>query len=305
MSWEEEFIRALQAVANPALDAFFRAITELGSDLPWLLVIAFCFAFGRRKQAIGLSVLVISSFYVSYALKHIIMRPRPPAELQRTDVIGALKTGPSMPSTHATEAASNLAYVAKELRDVRAYVACAVLAILAALSRVYLGVHWPTDVLAGLGLGFSLMILYALIAEGELAARANLLEERKAYFILVPVVLGVLAAIFTPQEWGRPSTYIGGLIAGSFSGALLSGPIEGRDPRDKGDLIRAFACVLIGLMGLMGSYLLGFGAIQFLAATLVGLWVSWIGPKALWAIGGQKGAVSGGQSGLTAPSQGH
>ena len=303
MSWEEDFIRAFQAIANPALDAFFRAVTELGSDLPWLLLIAFCFALGRRRQAVGLSVLVVSCFYISYVIKHVVMRPRPPEELQRTDLLGAPKTGPSMPSTHATEAAANLTYVAKELRDVRAYVACAALAILAALSRVYLGVHWPTDVLAGLCLGLAIVAIYAVAAEARLAERLGSLGRERAYLVLLPIAIGILAALLTPQEWGRPPTYIGGLIAGAFSGAIISGPIGERDPRDVWNVVRAVACTLIGLLGLVASYVLGVGPLQFIAAAATGLWVSWLGPRALWAIRGQKGAVSGGQSGLTAPSR--
>ena len=282
MNWELAFIKALQAMASPLLDLFFRAVGELGGDVVWLMVIFALFSLGRRRQALGLSVLLLTSFYASYALKYAIGRPRPPLELQR---LGP-RTDPSMPSTHATEAASNLGYVAREYRRKRAYLACSTLAVLAGLSRVYFGLHWPTDVLAGFGLGLLVLALYAVLAEGAASGSIGALEAdraAKALLASLAVAVGLLAMFFTPPYWGRPSTYIGGLVSGVFLGALLSGRVEARNPRDPGDFFRTFLSCLVGLLGLAFSYAFLTGLPQFIGSALTGLWGSWMGPKVLWA----------------------
>lgn len=288
MSWEEGVIRALRSLASPVLDAFFRATTELGGDVLWLLIIFALLALGRRRQALGLSVLVALNFYASYLLKYAIGRPRPPLELQRTDLVEP-RTGPSMPSTHAAEAAANLGYVAKELRTKRAYLACAIMAGLAGLSRIYLGVHWPTDVLAGFGLGLATLLAYTILAEGKLLGRLRPLMARRALLAPLPFLLGVLAALLTPQAWGKPSTYVGGLMAGLFTGILLADGRRRGDPRKLSDLLRAAACVLVGLAGLAMAYLVQPGLLQFSLAALTGLWASWLGPKIVWALGAGAG----------------
>ena len=282
MGWEEALILALRSISNPLLDALFLALSELGGDVFWLAVIFACLALKKRRQALGFSILLIANFYISYVLKHAIGRPRPPLWLQRTDLVGA-ELGPSMPSTHAAEAAANMAYLAREARDKRTYVACGTLAVLAGLSRVYLGVHWPTDVLAGACLGLVVAASYVLAAEGKLMDELRQLLARKSLLMPLPLLLGLLAAILTPQGWGRPATYIGGLVAGVFTGLLLLRPGY-RSPRRLGDALRALACVLTDLALLAISYMLGPGPLQFVAALLAGLWGSWAGPEAFWAL---------------------
>ena len=282
MSWEEAFIVALRSIANPFLDAAFLAFSELGGDVFWLAVIFACLALRKRRQALGFSILLIANFYISYALKYAIGRPRPPLWLQRTDLVEA-EVGPSMPSTHAAEAASNMAYLAREIGDRRAYLACALLIALTSLSRVYLGVHWPTDVLAGALLGLLVAFSYMTGAEERILSKLSELSARKALLIPIPLLAGLAAALLTPGSWGRPSTYIGGLVAGIFMGILAMEPPD-RPLRHLGNAMRTLACVLTDMALLAASYLLGPGLLQFAATFLAGLWASWLGPRALWAL---------------------
>ncbi|RLI08428.1 hypothetical protein DRO32_02300 [Candidatus Bathyarchaeota archaeon] len=288
MSWELSAIKALQALASPLLDAFFTAVGELGGDVLWLAAVFILLALRRRREGLSLAFLLLAGFYISYALKYAVGRPRPPVELQRGE---GPRTDPSMPSTHATEAAANLGFLASLARRKWAYVACASLAVLTGLSRVYFGLHWPTDVLAGLALGLLLLSSYVILLE-HLWPRLRALWSRKQVLLPLALATGLLTAFFTPRSWGRPPSYIGGLVAGVLSGSVLSRGGRARDHRDPSNLVRASISCSVGLAGLAATYLLLSGIAQFTGAALTGLWASWIGPELLWAhAGGQRRSV--------------
>ena len=113
-----------------------------------------------RARNVRLPLFVLASAAGGLALddivKFLVNRPRP----DMAPVVEAL--GSAFPSGHATAATAlfaAVAYVLTRRLDRRAAVwvwAAAMFAsALVALSRVYLGVHWPTDVLAGMALGGS------------------------------------------------------------------------------------------------------------------------------------------------------
>lgn len=111
---------------------------------------------GRRRHALVLLVTVLLALISSEAMKAIYGRPRP-------DLVphGSFVYSASFPSGHSTLSAATfltLAVLVSSLeakRRAKALVYALAFTILAAvgLSRVYLGVHWPTDVLAGWCLG--------------------------------------------------------------------------------------------------------------------------------------------------------
>ena len=110
---------------------------------------------GLRREAIALALALGGAMLISDLTKALTSRPRPPVEhLQSV-------TGSSFPSGHATQASAfwislTLALRATELPRaiVRVAAVIALLVVLAvAWSRVYLGVHYPSDVVAGVILG--------------------------------------------------------------------------------------------------------------------------------------------------------
>jgi undecaprenyl-diphosphatase len=116
----------------------------------------------HRELAFDVVVLIIISDLVVGGLKLLFMRERPFEVL--TDV-HMLSWGPSttatdysMPSGHASRAFAMATLIALGTRH-RVGASLLVLATLISLSRVYLGLHWPSDILAGALLG----ILLALI----------------------------------------------------------------------------------------------------------------------------------------------
>jgi len=137
-----------------ALTTLARLLSTVGSQkvlIPVAAVAAVLLVGRRRLVLAGLVVVAWGGALGLYNLvKHFVHRPRPPADLWLTKV-----TSTSFPSGHATQSLATfmaLAFVAAAL-VARAGGAAKWLALALAagigLSRVYLGVHWTTDVIAG------------------------------------------------------------------------------------------------------------------------------------------------------------
>jgi membrane-associated phospholipid phosphatase len=167
--------KMLQKRKNPLLRSFMLAISEIG--FPKLAVpLTFCFAsifwaLRFRLEAIFI-LLASSSNLLNFLVKRLIKRPRPTNELVK--VVRVINE-PSFPSGHVmhyTNLFGLLTYLlatnwhSGRLRNILITV-CMALIVCIGPSRVYLGAHWPSDVMAGYlygGLWFGgLMALYLRI----------------------------------------------------------------------------------------------------------------------------------------------
>jgi len=162
--------RAVQSLRSPALDTAVRAVTWLG-DGTVIFFIAVCaaVALGMRgcSMAAALCFVPLLNTPLNHLLKQMVDRPRPEAGV--VDVLSAAE-GSSFPSGHSMGAAwffGFLACLALMRASTRAKTLAgtllpALVVLLVGFSRVYLGVHWPTDVLGGWVAGLALAALLAL-----------------------------------------------------------------------------------------------------------------------------------------------
>ncbi|MCC6546400.1 glycosyltransferase family 39 protein [Candidatus Sumerlaeota bacterium] len=147
---------------NPAFDFFFKYITDFGVfEIPLIIagIVAFIFAKPRMKYAIILLILsVLMADMIGQDLKLIFERLRPYRALDgvRFPAGGGSSKSFSFPSNHAINMFAAMTVLAWELRKkLWLSILCFVPAFLVAYSRVYVGVHYPTDVIGGALIGFS------------------------------------------------------------------------------------------------------------------------------------------------------
>jgi membrane-associated phospholipid phosphatase len=144
---DQSVLDAMHRIENGTAVAVAKIVTVLGT-LPATATVALVAAFALRRRPAEIATLV-ASVVVIYIAVHVTKaataRPRPPDPLARATLF-------SFPSGHA---AYSTIYVAVALATKRAALVAAavVLALAIGATRLYLRVHWATDVLAGWALG--------------------------------------------------------------------------------------------------------------------------------------------------------
>jgi len=158
-SGDLQFVQEVARQRSAELTAVAKVLTWAGSAFLLVpLALVCCVVLvraGLPREAVAVAVSLGGAMLISDMVKLLVSRPRPPVEhLQSV-------SGSSFPSGHATQASAfwfSLVLAAHTARAApllsRSLAAAAVLIVVAvALSRIYLGVHYPSDVIAGLLLG--------------------------------------------------------------------------------------------------------------------------------------------------------
>lgn len=144
----------------PALDNIMVLVTRSGDGMPLFLAALFLMLLrGRRNKIAGLLIMaaLTVTYHVGHLLKEAIARPRPFLSIPGVNALIAAD-GFSMPSNH-TSIAFAAAFILTKYYG-KWYVFYP-LAFLVAVSRIYVGVHFPSDVLAGALVG--VLIGYVLV----------------------------------------------------------------------------------------------------------------------------------------------
>ena len=177
--FEASIILWIQENLRGAMDGLWLCITHLGDEGILWIALGILLLFWKKTRPIGITVLISLLFdflIINMSLKGIIARPRP---FVVNEAIKPLITNVSpyrsFPSGHSGGSFSAMfalyRWVPKKIG-----IPAVILAALVALSRLYVGVHYPTDILAGCLVGFVCSFLayrVVLLANKKLEERKN------------------------------------------------------------------------------------------------------------------------------------
>ena len=144
---------------SPTMDMPFKVLTFMGDEMFFLLFLPFIYWCVDRRTGARLIILFLFSVYVNAFVKLVAKQPRPfeyNSQVQKIVEAG----GGGFPSGHTQGAVVVWGYLASVFKKTWLWILAGLLMILIPMSRVYLGVHFPTDLLGGYIIGAIILILY-------------------------------------------------------------------------------------------------------------------------------------------------
>ena len=251
---ELSILHFIQRFATPLLDHLFLALTVLGEPVAILVPILVIYYCCNKKMGLFLAFSCLTSHGVNSGLKALIGRARPIGQPGVRSLRTQTAGGSSLPSGHTQGAVTLLYSIYKFVKQKAMLAVAVVLGAAVALSRLYLGLHWPTDVVAG----FLLAVLVS-----EVCYRLFITTKRP--WLLFAVAAAALFLLAWPTR-GSADFY---KLAGAFVGLAAGAWFEDAAVRFTCDtsLLKKLVRLLLGGCLL---WLLAWGLDRVLPATAVG-----------------------------------
>ncbi|MDY6932853.1 MAG: phosphatase PAP2 family protein [Spirochaetota bacterium] len=194
--WGIDVIIAIQQYRTPYLDYFFKVITTLGDSIFYLIFLPIIFWCSNTRVSVRLFAIFFLSSWINSELKNIFEQPRP-YNLNPDVKIGETG-GPGLPSGHAQGSFILWTYLACWVQKGWFYAFSVSIIILIAFSRVYLGVHFPTDILGGWIIACLLLLaFYGSIEKIEKWLKNLTLIQGMLITFTIPFLL----ALMLPTKW--------------------------------------------------------------------------------------------------------
>ena len=311
--FELPIIETLQSW-GASMQPFWKAITILGDETFYLLFMPLVYWCVNALAGFRIGIMLLLSASTNSFFKMIFKSPRP---YWLTDKIkaGAFHDSFGLPSGHAQNSAAVWGWTAKENNKTVATWILSVMILLIGLSRIFLGVHFISDVLLGWTIGAVLVLIFARCSKqiGQNLLKLSLPKK------LLLTALSALLMILLPalvkshsSSWQVPAEWIalaGEIDSMNLNGALTTAGVwfgmlagfsillhrNGILQSHLGSWQKAVR-FLIGIVGVFALYA-GLGKLfpknlglismilRFIRYSLIGFWVSWWGPMLFQKLG--------------------
>jgi len=213
LDWGIEVVLWFQQ-ASPQLDAVFAAFTFLGDEEFFLIALPLIYWSIDRAVGVRLMVVFLLSGLVNQVAKHLAVQPRPYQYDSRVvQIVG--EDGFGIPSGHTQSAVVVWGVLGSVVRKKWFWVLAGVLMVLIPVSRVYLGVHFPTDVLGGYVLGA--LVLWLWLRYGVRLEQWFFEQETIHQLILIVAVPALAMAVWPTEDMVTG----GGTMVGLGAGLVL------------------------------------------------------------------------------------
>ncbi|WBW99338.1 phosphatase PAP2 family protein [Oceanirhabdus sp. W0125-5] len=230
-----ELIKFLQTLSNPVVDNIFIIITIFGEEIFYTLVLCIIFWCMDKKLGYKLGFSLFFSMTINGGLKELLNVKRPIGLEGINSLRVETATGMSFPSGHTQGTTTFWTSLMVNLKKRWLYLFGTLIIILVGISRLYLGVHWPSDVIGAIIIGIVCVFISNIIIEFTLK-KGNYVP------LIVIAIISVLGLLFF-----NSSDYV--KIVGIMNGFIIGMILEQNliNFNVKGTLKQNILKVLFGL----------------------------------------------------------
>jgi len=148
------------------LDTIMLPITYCGDGTVLAIVALGLWKLRGWRKFLWLVLILISGGILVQIIKYSFPSPRPDAVFSDIHILGPVLRAHSFPSGHVTSTFGSVTFLSREFPQLGTLIW--IMAILIGFSRVYVGAHFPADVLFGAGLGYLVAKIYIIVWENKI-----------------------------------------------------------------------------------------------------------------------------------------
>jgi membrane-associated phospholipid phosphatase len=234
-SFQELGIQLIQAiqVLMPTLDAIMEFFTFLGKIEFYILLITFLYWIVDPGLGFRVFMVLLSTDIIATSFKQLLHQPRP-YWIGDVQHLGAEETSYGIPSSHASDSLAVWGYLAYQVKKSWMWVVSIAIFLIISFSRLYLGVHFPHDLIAGWMIGLIVLLLFVKF---EKQVSIYLRMQSQTYqigfgfvisilFIIIGVIVRfIISGTSDPESWAHYASEARSLthyftLAGALFGAM-------------------------------------------------------------------------------------
>jgi len=243
MEFQAGIIKLIQSVSCPALDYFFIFITNFGSEGFYFVIIPIFYWSIDKKMGIKLGTALLLSMFLNVVIKEITAVPRPIGYPGIRSIYTSSAGGYSFPSGHAQGSTTVWGIIMAYYKKTPVYILGTTMIFLVSLSRLYLGLHWPQDIVAGIILGF--IVVSAAFSAGKF----RLPESVGLKCTIALAAPAAMLAVFPHPDVFKYT----GMLSAAWLGYILDNHFVVYEPKNSG-LAKTTAKYVIGVIGFLLLY---------------------------------------------------
>jgi len=273
LSWGLSVVRSAQAFASPFLTAIMKGLSLAGTEFCYLAILPLIYWCVDKRRGLRIGVLIFLSTAINLRLKLAFAQPRP---YDLDPSVGMAKEVTfGLPSNHAQNSTVFAGAAAPLFRPPWGLILAIALPLAVGVSRVYLGVHFPTDVFAGWAIGAAIVVLDRLAGDRIERAMAGL-RDNLALALVAAVALGI--NVLTRQDTSLGGVFFG--LAGAAIYARKAAPFSVSGSFWKRALRYVVGMATVGIIYSLPKLLLasveadGPPLFRFMRYALLGSWVA-------------------------------